>query len=202
MTLHNTLVLATGNAGKVAELQHMLGQTQATAHWHVRPQSEWTFPEAEETGTTFVENAIIKARHACQQTGLPAIADDSGLAVAALDGAPGVYSARYAGNQASDQDNINKLLNALNQTASSERQAHFHCALVYMQSADDPAPLICEGRWNGAILHEPKGDGGFGYDPVFWVPEKRCSAAQLSKAEKQLISHRGQALSQLLERMT
>lgn len=202
MTLHKTLVLATGNAGKVAELQHMLGTTQATAHWHVRPQSEWTFPEAEETGTTFVENAIIKARHACEQTGLPAIADDSGLAVAALDGAPGVYSARYAGSQANDQDNINKLLNALSQTASPDRQAHFHCALVYMQSVDDPAPLICEGRWNGAILQEPTGDSGFGYDPVFWVPEKQCSAAQLSKAEKQDISHRGQALKQLLERLT
>lgn len=198
MEPQKTLVLATGNAGKVAELRHMLNQTSATAEWQVRPQSDWNFPEADETGTTFVENAIIKARHACQQTGLPAIADDSGLAVAALNGAPGVYSARYAGSNATDTDNINKLLQALEDVEESSRQASFYCVLVYMQSAEDPTPVICQGRWDGQILTKPVGEQGFGYDPVFWVKEKNCSAAQLSKTEKQALSHRGQALKQLL----
>lgn len=201
MMSQNTLVLATGNSGKVAELRHMLSQTDTTADWQVRPQSEWDFAEADETGTTFVENAIIKARHACQQTGLPAIADDSGLAVTALSGAPGVYSARYAGGNATDADNINKLLKALEGVEESQRQASFHCVLVYMQSAEDPTPVICQGRWDGHILTKPVGEEGFGYDPVFWVKEKNCSAAQLSKTEKQALSHRGQALQQLLEQM-
>lgn len=202
MTPQKTLVLATGNQGKVTELRHMLSQTTATAHWQIRPQSEWNFAEADETGTTFVENAIIKARHACQQTGLPAIADDSGLAVSALNGAPGVYSARYAGVNATDADNISKLLQALEQVEESDRQASFYCVLVYMQSADDPTPIICQGRWDGQILTQPLGEEGFGYDPVFWVKDKDCSAAQLSKTEKQALSHRGQALKQLLEQLT
>ncbi|WP_417442101.1 RdgB/HAM1 family non-canonical purine NTP pyrophosphatase [Idiomarina sp.] len=197
----NTLVLATGNSGKVAELRHMLSQTDTTADWQVRPQSEWDFAEADETGTTFVENAIIKARHACQQTGLPAIADDSGLAVTALNSAPGVYSARYAGSNATDSDNINKLLKALEGVEESQRQASFHCVLVYMQSAEDPTPIICQGRWDGHILTHSVGEEGFGYDPVFWVKEKNCSAAQLSKTEKQGLSHRGQALKLLLEQL-
>lgn len=201
MTSQKTLVLATGNAGKVAELRHMLSQTAATADWQVRPQSEWDFAEADETGTTFVENAIIKARHACQQTGLPAIADDSGLAVAALNGAPGVYSARYAGDNANDTDNINKLLQVLEGVDEHNRQASFYCVLVYMQSADDPTPIICQGRWDGQILTKPVGSQGFGYDPVFWVKNKNSSAAQLSKTEKQALSHRGQALKQLLEKL-
>lgn len=202
MTSQKTLVLATGNAGKVAELRHMLSQSAATADWQVRPQSDWNFTEADETGTTFVENAIIKARHACQQTGLPAIADDSGLAVAALNGAPGVYSARYAGSNATDSDNINKLLQALEDVEESQRQASFYCVLVYMQSAEDPTPVICQGRWDGLILTKPVGEHGFGYDPVFWVKEKNNSAAQLNKAEKQELSHRGQALKQLLRQLT
>jgi len=201
MTSQKTLVLATGNAGKVAELRHMLSQTHATADWQVRPQSEWDFAEADETGTTFVENAIIKARHACRQTGLPAIADDSGLAVKALNGVPGVYSARYAGPNATDSDNINKLLQALEGTEEHQRQASFYCVLVYMQSAEDPTPIICQGRWDGHILTHPVGEEGFGYDPVFWVKEKNCSAAQLSKTEKQGFSHRGQALKLLLEQL-
>jgi len=202
MTSQKTLVLATGNAGKVAELRHMLSQTGATADWQVRPQSEWDFAEADETGTTFVENAIIKARHACQQTGLPAIADDSGLAVAALNGAPGVYSARYAGSNSIDADNINKLLRTLEGVEEENRQASFHCVLVYMQSAEDPTPIICQGRWDGQILTHAVGEEGFGYDPVFWIKEKSCSAAQLTKTEKQELSHRGQALKQLLEQLT
>ncbi|MDV6315813.1 RdgB/HAM1 family non-canonical purine NTP pyrophosphatase [Idiomarina sp. HP20-50] len=202
MTSQKTLVLATGNKGKVAELRHMLSQTTATADWQVRPQSEWDFTEADETGTTFVENAIIKARHACEQTGLPAIADDSGLSVSALNGAPGVYSARYAGSNATDADNINKLLDALDGIEESHRQASFYCVLVYMQSADDPTPIICQGRWNGRILTQPKGEEGFGYDPIFWVEEKNSSAAQLNKTEKQALSHRGQALKQLLGQLT
>ncbi len=201
MMSQNTLVLATGNSGKVAELRHMLSQTDTTADWQVRPQSEWDFAEADETGTTFVENAIIKARHACQQTGLPAIADDSGLAVTALNSAPGVYSARYAGSNATDSDNINKLLKALEGVEESQRQASFHCVLVYMQSAEDPTPIICQGRWDGHILTHSVGEEGFGYDPVFWVKEKNCSAAQLSKTEKQGLSHRGQALKLLLEQL-
>ncbi|RUO64915.1 RdgB/HAM1 family non-canonical purine NTP pyrophosphatase [Idiomarina ramblicola] len=202
MKLQKTLVLATGNAGKVAELRHMLSQTATTADWQVRPQSDWNFTEADETGTTFVENAIIKARHACQQTGLPTIADDSGLAVAALNGAPGVYSARYAGSNATDSDNINKLLQALEGVEESQRQASFYCVLVYMQSAEDPTPIICQGRWDGRILTKPVGEQGFGYDPVFWVEDKRASAAQLNKTEKQALSHRGQALKQLLRQLT
>ncbi|MGM7319241.1 RdgB/HAM1 family non-canonical purine NTP pyrophosphatase [Idiomarina sp. ST10R2A5] len=202
MKPQKTLVLATGNAGKVAELRHMLSQTKATADWQVRPQSDWDFAEADETGTTFVENAIIKARHACQQTGLPAIADDSGLAVATLNGAPGVYSARYAGSNATDSENINKLLQALEGAEEHQRQASFHCVLVYMQSAEDPTPIICQGRWDGRILTKPVGEHGFGYDPVFWVEEKNASAAQLDKTEKQELSHRGQALKQLLEQLT
>lgn len=202
MKPQKTLVLATGNAGKVAELRHMLSQTKATADWQVRPQSDWDFAEADETGTTFVENAIIKARHACQQTGLPAIADDSGLAVATLNGAPGVYSARYAGSNATDSENINKLLQALEGAEEHQRQASFHCVLVYMQSAEDPTPIICQGRWDGRILTKPVGEHGFGYDPVFWVEEKNASAAQLDKTEKQALSHRGQALKQLLEQLT
>lgn len=201
MMPQKTLVLATGNAGKVAELRHMLNQTTTAADWQVHPQSEWHVTEADETGTTFVENAIIKARHACQQTGFPAIADDSGLAVAALNGAPGVYSARYAGSTATDSDNINKLLQALEGIEENKRQASFHCVLVYMQSAEDPTPIICQGRWDGHILTHTVGEEGFGYDPVFWVKEKNCSAAQLSKTGKQELSHRGQALRQLLEQL-
>lgn len=196
------IVLATGNLGKVKELQAMLAQHPTTASWQVHPQSEWDFAEAEETGLAFVENAIIKARHACQHTGLAAIADDSGLAVDALNGEPGVFSARYAGVGCSDQDNIDKLLSALSGVSSQQRQATFHCVLVYLAHAADPTPLICHGQWRGEILSEPQGDGGFGYDPVFWVADKQCSAAQLSRDDKQALSHRGKALTQLLTQLT
>ncbi|WP_417684246.1 RdgB/HAM1 family non-canonical purine NTP pyrophosphatase [Pseudidiomarina gelatinasegens] len=189
------LVLATGNKGKVSELEGLL----TPLGWHVRPQSEWSFEEAEETGLTFVENAILKARHAAAHTGLPALADDSGLAVDALSGAPGIYSARYAGIGCSDADNIEKLLAAMAGIPDAQRQASFHCVLAYLREPNDPTPIICHGRWDGYIAQAPQGNQGFGYDPVFWVPSEHCSAAQLSREQKQELSHRGQALKQLVE---
>ncbi len=191
------VVLATGNQGKVRELSELLRPFQ----WHVRPQSEWRFSEAEETGLTFIENAILKARHAAQHTGLPALADDSGLAVRALGGAPGIYSARYAGTDATDATNVAKLLDALQQVPPGKRQAEFHCVLAFLQHAEDPTPLICHGTWQGEITMQPSGDGGFGYDPVFWVASENCTAAELSKERKQALSHRGQALRQLIQQL-
>jgi non-canonical purine NTP pyrophosphatase, rdgB/HAM1 family len=191
------LVLATGNKGKVVELEALL----QPFGWNVRPQSEWHFAEAEETGLTFIENAILKARHAAQHTGLPALADDSGLAVNALQGVPGIYSARYAGPECNDQDNIEKLLDTLKDTAPEQRQASFHCVLAYLRHANDPTPIICHGRWDGMIATTPQGEQGFGYDPVFWIPELNCTAAQLSTAQKQQLSHRGQALRQFVQQL-
>lgn len=197
----NKIVLATGNPGKVKELQALLQPLNV----EIVPQSDFNLPEAEETGTTFIENAIIKAKHAAKLTGLPAIADDSGLAVDALGGAPGVYSARYAkdvvGEQVTDQDNINKLLNALQNTPKAQRTASFHCVLVLMRHADDPTPLVSHAQWQGEILTTAQGQDGFGYDPIFWVPAAQCSAAQLSKADKNAVSHRGQALQSLLAQL-
>lgn len=192
-TTHKRLVLATSNPGKVAELSQLL-QPQG---WEVVPQSDLTIPDAAETGLTFVENALLKARHAAQLSGLPALADDSGLSVTALQGAPGIYSSRYAGNTASDTDNINKLLEALSAKPMTERHAQFHCVLTFLQSAHDPTPVIAHGRWSGLISHQPQGDGGFGYDPIFYLPEHGCTAAQLPATEKQQLSHRGQALATL-----
>lgn len=188
------VVLATGNAGKVAELSAMLTPFAL----EIVPQTALGVSDADETGLTFVENAILKARHAARLTGLPAIADDSGLAVAALDGAPGIYSARYAGVGASDQTNINKLLQVMSNIPASQRQAAFHCVLVYLQHAEDPTPLICHGSWQGEIALTQSGNGGFGYDPVFYLPKLGQTAAALTKAEKQQLSHRGQALRQLV----
>ena len=190
-------VLATGNQGKVRELANVL----APFGVNLRPQSDFDVDSVAETGATFVENAIIKARHAAKITGLPTIADDSGLAVDALGGAPGIYSARYAGEDASDSDNILKLLNDLSDITVEKRKAQFHCCLVFMRHADDPVPLISHGIWRGEILTELSGNGGFGYDPVFWVKERYCSAAQLSKEEKNLISHRGIAIQNLIPQM-
>lgn len=189
------LVIASNNRGKIAELTELL------APLGIRPvaQGELGVSEAEEPAVTFVENAILKARHAARITGLPALADDSGLAVDALGGQPGVRSARYAGEQASDQDNIQALLQALAEVPDGDRGAQFHCVLVYLRHADDPTPIICHGRWPGSILKEPRGEGGFGYDPVFLVPEKGCSAAELTRAEKSRISHRGRALALLAD---
>ncbi|WP_432454355.1 MULTISPECIES: RdgB/HAM1 family non-canonical purine NTP pyrophosphatase [unclassified Agarivorans] len=191
------VVLATGNPGKVAELSELLKPLQK----QIVAQSEFAIVDAEETGTTFVENAIIKARHAAKITGLPAIADDSGLAVDYLNGAPGLYSSRYAGSNASDHDNVLKLLAALKDVPESQRGAEFHCVLVYLRHADDPAPLICHGKWRGQITEQIHGEGGFGYDPVFWVAEHQSTSAQLSKAEKNALSHRGQALRELLAQL-
>ncbi len=192
------IVLATGNPGKVAELSAML----APLSLEIVPQTELSVPDADETGLTFIENAIIKARHAAKLTGLPAIADDSGLAVDALGGAPGIYSARYAGQGATDNDNIQKLLQALADVPQSQRQAQFHCVLVYLRHAEDPTPLIAHGIWHGEITLHPHGDGGFGYDPVFFVPELACTSAQLSKTAKAQVSHRGKALQLLLAQLS
>ncbi|WP_222888822.1 MULTISPECIES: XTP/dITP diphosphatase [Enterobacteriaceae] len=189
------VVLATGNAGKVRELASLLNDFGLD----VVAQTELGVESADETGLTFIENAIIKARHAAQVTGLPAIADDSGLAVDALGGAPGIYSARFAGADASDQQNLEKLLVELQDVPDGERQAQFHCVLVYMRHADDPTPLVCHGSWQGTIARAPAGSGGFGYDPIFVVPEAGKTAAELSADEKRAVSHRGQALKLLLE---
>lgn len=191
------VVLATGNAGKVRELASLL----ADFGLDVVAQTELGVESADETGLTFIENAILKARHAAQITGLPAIADDSGLAVDALGGAPGIYSARYAGEGASDRQNLEKLLTALDAVPDGKRQAQFHCVLVYLRHADDPTPLVCHGCWAGEITRAPAGDGGFGYDPIFYVPSAGKTAAELSREEKSAVSHRGQALKLLLEAM-
>lgn len=191
------VVLATGNAGKVRELASLLRDFGLG----IVAQTELDVESAEETGLTFIENAILKARHAASITGLPAIADDSGLAVDALGGAPGIYSARYAGVDASDRQNLEKLLVALNDVPDGQRQAQFHCVLVYLRHADDPTPLVFHGVWPGEITRAPAGEGGFGYDPIFYVPSEGKTAAELTREEKSAISHRGQALKQLLEAM-
>ncbi len=188
------IVLASGNAGKAREISQML----ANHRIEVLPQSAFNVIEVEETGLTFVENALLKARNAAAHSGLPAIADDSGLEVDALHGAPGIYSARYAGNDASDNDNLAKLLAALADVATAQRTARFQCLMVYMEHAHDPTPIICQGTWEGRILFEPRGTQGFGYDPVFFVRTHNCSAAELPAAVKNNLSHRGQALRQLL----
>jgi len=191
------VVLATGNKGKVKELAVML----AGLGFEVLPQSEFAVTDVAETGSTFVENAIIKARHAAKHTGLPAIADDSGLAVHALGGAPGVYSARYSGDQATDQSNITKLLNVMADIPTEKRQATFLCVLVFMRHAEDPTPIICQGEWRGEIMTSQLGESGFGYDPIFWVESQKCSSAQLSAEQKNALSHRGKALKMLLAQL-
>ena len=165
----------------------------------VLPQSAFNIEEVEETGLSFVENAILKARHAAEQTGLPAIADDSGLEVDALNGAPGIYSARYAGPAANDEQNLQKLLSDLDGIADEQRSARFQCLLVFMRHALDPTPLICQGTWEGRILDAPRGDNGFGYDPVFYYPPLDKTFAELSREEKSRVSHRGMALQELKE---
>lgn len=191
----DTLVLASNNKGKLAELQAMLGDGI-----RVLPQSDFTDIEAEETGLTFVENALIKARHAARASGLPALADDSGLAVDALNGAPGIHSARYAGG-AGDAANNAKLLEALDGVPAERRGARFICALALLQHADDPTPIICEGAWEGRILDAPRGQHGFGYDPLFQVPERDCASAELSPQDKNQLSHRARAMTLLRQRL-
>ena len=188
------IVLASSNTGKLREIQAVLDQQYYT----LVKQSEFDVPDIPETGTTFVENAIIKARHAAEQTGLPALADDSGIEVDALQGAPGVYSARYAGTHGDDEANNSKLLAELKNTDEEHRTARFQCVIVYMRHAQDPMPIICEGTWEGKILREITGENGFGYDPLFFVPTHGCSSAELDPAEKNRISHRAQALKKLI----
>ncbi|KFX05386.1 nucleoside-triphosphate diphosphatase [Pectobacterium betavasculorum] len=189
------VVLATGNPGKVRELASLL----ADFGLDIVAQTELGVDSAEETGLTFIENAILKARHAAQITGLPAIADDSGLAVDALGGAPGIYSARYAGAEASDQQNLDKLLLTVKDVPDEQRRSSFHCVLVYLRHAEDPTPIVCHGSWQGVLTHQASGSGGFGYDPIFFVPELGKTAAELTREEKNAQSHRGQALRLLLE---
>jgi XTP/dITP diphosphohydrolase len=191
------LVLASGNAGKLAELRELLGGGRFT----LRAQSEFGVADAEETGLTFIENALLKARHAAHATGLPALGDDSGLCVDALGGAPGLYSARYGGGHGDAARNIARLLREMDGVPDDARSARFHCVLVLLRSADDPRPIIAEGSWEGRILREPRGDHGFGYDPVFLDPDNAGSAAELEPAIKNAISHRGRALAALKLRL-
>ena len=192
------IVLASNNAGKVREINQLLASQQI----RVVPQSEFGVPEAEETGLSFVENAILKARNAAEHSGLAAIADDSGIEVDALRGAPGIYSARFAGAGASDAANLEKLLEELHGVPESERGARFQCLMVYMRHAEDPTPVICQGTWEGRILTALRGEAGFGYDPLFWVPDEGCSSAELSAERKNELSHRGQALRCLLKALS
>jgi len=189
--------MASSNPGKLREINHILG----SLGMEVLPQSDFDVPDAEETGLTFVENAILKARHAAHLTGLPAIADDSGLEVDALHGAPGIYSARFSGPGATDEKNLQKLLEQLRDVPESERSARFQCLIVFMAHAEDPTPLICQGTWEGRILFEPRGKGGFGYDPIFYVPSEDCASAELAPEVKNRLSHRGQALQKLLSNL-
>jgi XTP/dITP diphosphohydrolase len=188
------IVLATNNPGKLRELQALL-QPLAI---EVIPKSRFTQEEVAETGATFVANALIKARHAAGVSSLPAIADDSGIEVDALGGAPGIYSARFAGDAASDVDNLRKLLQDMATVPDLHRTARYRCALVYVRRAEDPEPIVCEAVWEGSIAREPRGDRGFGYDPIFYVPALSCTAAEITPQEKNRISHRGQALQQLV----
>jgi XTP/dITP diphosphohydrolase len=192
------IVLASGNQGKLREFSAMFTEHFSDAGVELIPQTELGVSDADETGLSFVENAIIKARYACEVTGLPALADDSGIEVDALQGAPGIYSARYSND--GDQGNNAKLLKELTGVTEEKRTARFQCVLVYMRHAKDPTPQVFQGSWEGKILSEPSGSEGFGYDPVFFVPSENCSAADLSKEQKNKISHRGQAIQQLLRR--
>ncbi len=193
----NELVLASGNKGKISEFQQLL----APLGWTVRPQSDFDTVEAEETGLSFVENAIIKARNAAAHSGLPALADDSGLEVDALKGAPGIYSARYAGPENDDQANNQKLLQALASVEPEQRTARFQCVLAFMRHHQDPTPLICQASWEGYIVDLPKGDNGFGYDPLFYIPALDCCSAQLAPEQKNKLSHRAKAMAILLKQL-
>ncbi|MES9812540.1 MAG: RdgB/HAM1 family non-canonical purine NTP pyrophosphatase [Candidatus Thiodiazotropha sp.] len=192
------IVLASNNAGKVREINQLLASEQIT----VVAQKEFNIPDAIEDGLSFVENAIKKARHAASLSGLPAIADDSGIEVDALNGAPGIYSARFAGPGSTDEANLQKLLDHLKDIPEAQRSARFQCLLVYMRHAEDPTPIICQGTWEGRILHQPRGENGFGYDPIFYVPTHDCSSAELAPEVKNSLSHRGQALKILLHALS
>ncbi len=192
------LVIASANAGKLRELSQLFAELD----YQLYPQADFDVPEVAETGTTFVENAIIKARNAAQHTGFAALADDSGIEVDALNGAPGVYSARFSGTNATDEANNALLVEKLRQVPEQQRSARYRAVIVYLRNAADPSPVICEGSWEGIILLEPRGTGGFGYDPYFYLPEQGCTSAELSAERKNKLSHRGQALRQLLEKLT
>jgi len=192
------LVLASANPGKIKELQELLSGQGIT----IVPQGDLSIPDIEETGLTFVENAILKARNAAALSGLPAIADDSGLEVDYLLGAPGIYSARYAGRDANDTTNREKLLAALLDVPAKNRSARYQTVIVYLRHAEDPTPIICQGTWEGRIAFEDRGSEGFGYDPIFYVPETDCHAAELDKATKHSLSHRGKAIAQFLQQMS
>ena len=187
------IVLASGNAGKLRELRAILGARDIA----LRSQAEFNVASCPETGLTFVENAILKAQNAARYSGLPAIADDSGIAVDALNGAPGIYSARYAGESANDQQNLEKLITDFEATGDELGRCRFICVIVYIRHEKDPLPKIFEGTWEGKLITEPKGENGFGYDPIFWVSEENCTSAQLSPEKKNKISHRAKALAQL-----
>ena len=191
------VVLASNNKGKLREFNDMFSGMSI----NVLPQAEFDIEEVDETGLSFVENAILKARNAALHSGLPAIADDSGIEVDALQGAPGIYSARFAGVGASDADNVKKLLDDLKGVPTEKRSARFQCLLVYMRHEKDPTPVICQGTWEGVILEAPQGENGFGYDPVFFVPEKNCSSAELDADVKNGMSHRGKALQLLSNKL-
>lgn len=200
------IVLASGNAGKLREFSALFSQHFADQQIELIPQNQLNVEEAEETGLSFVENAILKARNAARQTGLPALADDSGIEVDAIQGAPGIYSARYAqrsgydGEESGDSANNAMLLQALKDIPDTGRSARFQCVLVYMRHADDPTPQVFQGAWEGRIVRDPEGQQGFGYDPLFFVESEGCTAAELSKERKNQLSHRGQAIKQLLAR--
>ena len=191
------LVIASGNKGKLRELSALLEPLD----YQVHTQAEFNVPDVPETGTTFVENAIIKARHAAELTGLAAVADDSSIEVDALDGAPGVYSARFSAPDATDEKNNALLIEKLRNVPEEQRTARYRAVIVYMRHAKDPSPIICEGSWEGHIVLEPRGEGGFGYDPYFFVPTHGCTSAELSAEQKNAISHRGQALAELVNKL-
>lgn len=191
------VILASGNPGKLSEFNDLLNNVGI----NIEAQSAFNVPEAVEDGLTFVENAILKARNACKYTRHPAIADDSGIEVDTLNGAPGIYSARYSGPNASDSQNNDALLKALSNTPVGQRTARYQCVLVYMRHEEDPTPIICQSSWEGEILNKPQGKGGFGYDPLFWLPEQKVTAAELGKKEKNIISHRGKAMKALADKI-
>ncbi|MCS2607765.1 RdgB/HAM1 family non-canonical purine NTP pyrophosphatase [Halomonas dongshanensis] len=195
MTAEKTLVLASGNAGKLKEFDGLL----KPLGFDVRPQADFGVHDVEETGLTFVENALLKAREASRVSGLPALADDSGLEVDALHGAPGIYSARFAGEPKSDTRNNEKLLTALADCVEGQRSGRYWCVLVYLRHPDDPVPVIVQRSWEGEILAHPRGEGGFGYDPLFWLPDQNMSVAELSAETKNRLSHRGRALQGLVD---
>jgi XTP/dITP diphosphohydrolase len=197
-TVTMKVTLASSNKGKLAEFQQLL----SGLNFDVVPQSDFQVPDAVENGLSFVENALIKARHASRLTGLPAIADDSGLEVDKLNGAPGIYSSRFSGENANDEKNNMRLLSLLQDTPESERTARFQCVLVYMRHPEDPTPIICQGTWEGLITDKANGNNGFGYDPIFYVPEFDCTSAELEPSEKNKISHRGRAMAKLLEQLS